>query len=153
MDTLDLRSISLTLSLSGFALTAVLWAARRDGDDIVGLNAWLASAALMSTGLGLSAMQGWVPEWAARVLGNTLLATAPMLAWQGARLFRGASSKMHWVIAVAVGTLLCNLILVYVWPSARIRVVLVSITMAAACAAAGIEFLRQRQAHLTLDGG
>jgi hypothetical protein len=73
----------------------------------------------MSTGLGLSAMQAWLPEWAARVLGNTLLATAPMLAWQGARLFRGASSKLHWVIAVAVVTLLSDVALVYVWPSAR----------------------------------
>ena len=150
VEALDLRSMSLTLSLSGFSLTAVLWAARRDGDAIVGLNAWLMSAATMSAGLGLSALQGWVPEWASRVLGNTLLATAPMLAWQGARLFRGASSKINWVIAVALATLLCNVILVYLWPSARVRVVLVSSVMAMACAAAGIEFLRQRQAHLTL---
>ena len=150
VETLDLRSISLTLSLSGFALTAVLWAARRDGDAISGVDAWLMSAATMSAGLGLSALQGWVPEWAARVLGNTLLATAPMLAWQGARSFRGASSKLRAVIVVALATLLGNVILVYIWPSARLRVMLVSIIMAAACAAAGFEFLRQRQSHLVL---
>ena len=150
METLDLRSIGLTLSLSGFALTVVLWAARRDGDEIPGLDAWLLSAATMSTGLGLSALQGWIPEWAARVLGNVALTAAPVLAWQGSRSFRGVPTAYRWAIGVALWTLICGLIFVYVVPSAKMRIFLTSITMAVACAAAGREFLRQRQAHLSV---
>jgi len=150
VETLDLRSIGLTLSLSGFALTAVLWAARRDGGEIAGLDAWLLSAATMSAGLGFSALQGWTPEWSARVLGNTMLVAAPVFAWQGSREFRGIPTGYKAVVIAAVWTLVSGVILVYIWPSARLRIMMVSVTMALACAAAGMEFLRQRQSHLGL---
>jgi diguanylate cyclase (GGDEF)-like protein len=151
METLDLRSIGLTLSLSGFALTAVLWAARRDGDQIAGLDAWLLSAAMMSAGLGLSSLQGWIPDWAARVLGNVALVTAPVLAWQGSRLFRGVPTDYKAAIAAALWTLLWGIVFVYIAPSARMRIFIVSVTMAIACAAAGRDFLLQRQTHLSVS--
>lgn len=148
METLDLRSIGLTLSLSGFALTGVLWAARRDGDEIAGHNTWIMSAGTMSAGLGLSALQGWIPEWAARVLGNTLLAAAPLLAWQGSRSFRGVPTRYRVVVTVTLWMLLSGIFFVYVVPSARIRILLASMTMAIACWMAGLDFLRQRVAYL-----
>lgn len=102
----------------------------------------------MSTGLGLSALQGWVPEWATRVLGNTLLVAAPLLAWQGSRSFRGVPTRYRVVVVAALWTLASGLFFVYYVPSARMRIILASLTMAIACAMAGFDFLRQRQAHL-----
>ena len=148
VETLDLRSIGLTLSLCGFALTAVLWAASRDGDRIAGIDAWLLSAATMSAGLGLSSLQGWIPDWASRVLGNTMLVAAPVLAWQGSRSFRGVPTGYQTAIAAVLWTLLSGIVFVYLWPSARMRIILASGTMAIACTLAGRDFLLQRRLHL-----
>ena len=147
VETLDLRSVGVTMSLCGFALTSVLWAARRDGDRIDGLNLWMASAVAMSAGLGLSAMYGWIPAWASRVMGNTLLAVAPYLAWQGARAFHGKRANFVLTALVVLVTLFWSVAFFHIWPSARTRIILVSLTMALGCVAAGREFLRSPESH------
>ena len=148
VETLDLRSVGVTLSLCGFALTTVLWAARRDGDRIDGLNLWIASAVTMSAGLGVSALYGWIPEWGSRVVGNTLLVMAPYLAWQGARAFHGKDTHFALTVFVAIVTFFWSVAFVHVWPSVRIRIVMVSLAMALGCIAAGREFLRSPESHL-----
>lgn len=153
---LDIRSISLTLALCGFALVAVLWAARRDDDEIAGLGAWTLSAVAMSLGLGLSALQGWTSDLWSRVLGNALLVAAPALAWQGARAFRGLPTRYTVAAVAAVVTVAVNLCFVYVWPSARLRIAMTSAMIGIACVAACREFLRRREPHLrrpSLFGG
>ena len=150
METLDLRSVGITLSVCGVALTAVLWAAQRDAKDIDGLNLWIASAITMSAGLGLSALLGWAPEWAARMLGNTLLSTAPVLVWQGARAFHGKPASCWPALAVAIWMLVWSAITLYVWPSAKWRIISASFTIALGCVLAGNEFLRTRERHLRL---
>ena len=124
LETLDLRSVGITLSLCGFALTAVLWAARRDGDDIDGLGLWVVSAVTMSAGLGLSSLYGWIPDWASRIVGNTLLSLAPVLVWQVARRFHGKTASCAPAVLVAVLTLVWGLAFVLIWPSGRARGVL-----------------------------
>ncbi len=148
LNTLDLRSVGITLSLCGFALTAVLWAARRDGDRINGLNLWIACAVTMSGGLVLNAMYGWIPQWSSRVVGNTLLAMSPFFAWQGARAFHGKRANIALIAAVGLATILWSVAFVVVWPSVRARIILISITMALGCVAAGREFLRSPETHL-----
>ena len=134
--------------MCGLALTAVLWAARRDGDDIEGLKMWIGSALAISAGLGFSALFGWIPDGASRLLGNTLLAAAPFLAWQGARAFHGKTASRWLIIVVASVTLIWSAVFVYVWPSTRFRIILVSLTMASGCFVAGREFLRTKDVHL-----
>ncbi|MBL8309338.1 MAG: GGDEF domain-containing protein [Burkholderiales bacterium] len=156
MFTLDIRSISLTLALCGFALVTVLWTARRDDDEFAGLDAWTLSAGAMSAGLGFSALQGWTPDWLSRVLGNALLVAAPMLAWQGARSFRGVATSYRAAMIGFVLAMASNVCFVYVWPSARLRIIITSVMMCAACIAACSEFLRRREPHLrrpSLFGG
>ncbi len=150
VETLDLRSVGITLSVCGFALTVVLWAARRDAEDIAGLDLWVASAVTMSAGLGLSALLGWVPDWATRMLGNALLSTAPVLVWQGARAFHGKPASYWPAIAVALWILAAGIATIYVWPSAKGRIITASFTMAIGCAVAGNEFLRAGGRHLRL---
>ena len=111
---------------------------------------WVASAITMSAGLGLSALLGWAPEWAARMLGNTLLSVAPVLVWQGTRAFHGKPASYRPAIAVALWTLAWSVATMYMWPSARGRIIAASLTMALGCAAAGQEFLRTHESHLRL---
>ncbi len=148
LETLDPRSIGLTLSISGFALTAVLWAARRDGDTMAGINAWVLSAASLASGIGLNSLQDVLPDLLTRAVGNTLMITAVMLAWHGARAFRGVTTGTTTLLVTMFVALMWNLAVVYLWPIPRWRVFGFSLLMAFACLLAGTEFLRQQQPHL-----
>ena len=136
------------MSLCGFALTAVLWAARRDGDRIAGVDLWIACAVTVSGGLGFNALYGWIPEWSSRIVGNSLLAIAPYLAWQGARAFHGKKNNFGLTAAVALLTIFWSVAFFSVWPSVRARIIFISLTIALGCFAAGREFLRSSESHL-----
>ncbi|TAG00410.1 MAG: GGDEF domain-containing protein [Burkholderiales bacterium] len=148
MEPLDPRSIGITLALSGFALTGVLWAARRDGERMPGLDAWIASEALLALGIGLNSLQGVIADWASRLVGNVFMIIAVILNWSGARQFRGVPTGRTVLIAVLVVSVLWSVAFIYIWPSPRWRVACYSLSMAAACVLAGWEWLQHRPAHM-----
>jgi diguanylate cyclase (GGDEF)-like protein len=148
LEPLDPRSIGITLSLSGFALTGVLWAARRDGNHMQGLDAWIVCAAWLALGIGLNSLQGVIPDWASRLVGNVLMIGAVILNWSGARQFRGVLTGHGVLVAVLAVSVLWSVAFIYVWPSPRWRVACYSLSMAAACVLAGWELLQHRQAHM-----
>lgn len=126
----------------------MLWAARRDGDHIDGIDSWLLCALALAAGLCLNSLQGLIPDMLSRAVGNTLMVASVTLAWQGARELRGIPVGRAPLLTVVIATAAWNIALLYVWSTPRWRVFAYSLSMSLVCLLAGVEFMRQPHAHL-----
>ena len=97
----------------------MLWAARRDGDHIDGIDSWLLCALALAAGLCLNSLQGLIPDVLSRAVGNTLMVASVTLAWQGARELRGIPVGRAPLLTVVIATAAWNIALLYVWSTPR----------------------------------
>ena len=148
LQSLDPRTLALAASLGGFVLVLVLWDARRNGDAVSGSGAWCIATLLTAIGFGGNMLQDVLPDLITRLVANVLLILSMVFSWIGVRSFRGLTTPTPIALAVGVTVLMLNIIFLYVWPSARGRVVAMSLIGSVFAALAAWQYLRIRERHL-----
>jgi diguanylate cyclase (GGDEF)-like protein len=152
LESLDPRTLSLSASLAGFVLALVLWDAQRSGDRIVATGIWGVAALCSALGFGLNVFQDFGPDWLSRLAANTILALSVVLSWSGVRRFRKPlpPRQLETIIAVMVtlSIMVWNIVFLYVWPSARMRVIGISFVGGLFAALASWQFFKIHERHL-----
>ncbi len=127
---LDTRSLIVASMLSAGLMGAVsvAFAALRGPTRIVG--AWGAAILVLSLGLLLIALRGYIPDWVSIIGGNTVILSGWVIALRSLRLFLGSAprDRLGWSMVVA----LCAFMYVFseIRPNTDARIIAINTAIA-----------------------
>jgi signal transduction histidine kinase len=139
LPTLLILSVLLAVML-GAVLLWLWWVDRSQ----VALRSWGIAHLLVGIGFALAALRGVAANWVSIDVANALIALCYGLTWHGARQFEGRRGTPPAAIVIGAAIWLAACRMPGFYDRLDLRVALISVIVAAYCAAATVEFLRGR---------
>lgn len=134
MDFLDLRTLLFSYTISNLICTFVLFTLwKQNRARFSGMGFWLTDYVLNFIGMMLLSLRGVVPDFLSVTVGNGLIICGTLFLFVGLERFLGKRGPQNHNIILLVVYFISHTYFVYVFPSLKIRNIIVTATILALC--------------------